>query len=254
MDIGYLLMDNEIDFAPVEEFRVDCNFYRLFWPAYYLYRIYRLVCELVKEGISPDDCRKLHMRYSDVMAEQPLYRMIMAVMQNNNEQAENMFASSGLDVNYPLSRTALPMRLTSGWQSMGRMNFLSMAALLGRMRIYKYLVNHSADTSVMIIPSGINPAPYPLSVNECLLMNFIYRWYKRGKSTKMKSDETTELIDAITIVSMRSPAIVSDARLLEAPVRISYYWEMLREIVEDKDLLKRLLPLNPGGLREILNI
>ena len=53
--------------------------------------------------------------------------------------------------------------------------------------------------------------------------------------------------------SYKCPEIVNDEHLLEVGIRVQWYWTHIKDAIEDLELLKQLIPLNPNAMNEILN-
>jgi hypothetical protein len=83
-------------------------------------------------------------------------------------------------------------------------------------------------------------------------MNAIFHWYKAGRKTSISPDRANQLIDSIILAGRKAPSLVSYDHLIENTIRVTWYWGELKEMVEDLDIIKRLVPLNPPVIRELL--
>ena len=267
-------MDNtieQIDFVVDKEF-VDSlvepgddalmkgEIFYLFRPLYHLYMLYRIIAQIVdkdecprkielkKLGLDSDASVFLFMRFKE---EIPIYRFVHAIMLNRIDSIKCMIDNGTINIRSHLNKTSL-FQYAAASPSIYGFSYLSVAATLGRKEIFKYFLDKKTNPGEMVFISVVKPAPIPLSVNECLLMNVIYHWYKSDKKQKLNELQVNDLIDAIIRASRIYPSIVSDDHLLEQGIRISWYWARLKKIVEDVELLKRLAPLNPRAMKEIL--
>ncbi len=233
----------------------DCEIVRIFWPIYYLYRMYRLLSLILDKKHTPEEYNKMGMFHLEIEADLPVYHLIHAIMLNKIKRVGRILRKEEIELDHDLSKTAVAWRLDKGnWHQMYNYTFLSIAAILGRKEIFKLLINKGADPGNLIRLSGMYPAPISLSVNECLIMNEMFHWYKTGKKMKLKEPQVNALLDAVIIASQKNPIIVSDDRLADPIIRVAIYWYNLKDMVEDRELLKRLIPLNPLAMKENLSI
>jgi len=269
-------MDNkreQIDFVVDKEF-VDAlaepgddsfikgEMFHFFRPLYHLYKLYIIIAQIVdkdecpskielkKIGLDSDASDFLFMSFKEEIT---IYRFVHAIMLNRIDSIKNMIDNSTINIRSHLDRTSL-FQYAAASQSISGFSYLSVAATLGRKEIFNYFLNKKTNPGEMVFISVVKPAPIPLSVNECLLMNAIYHWYKSGKKQKLNESQVNDLIDAITRASRINPSIVSDDHLFEQGIRIEWYWTRLKKVVEDVELLKRLIPLNPRAMKENLSI
>ncbi|MGV8059206.1 MAG: hypothetical protein AB2L12_14470 [Smithellaceae bacterium] len=233
----------------------ECEVVRIFWPIYYLNRMYRLLSLILGKKHTPEEYDKMGMFNLEIEADLPVYHLIHAIMLNKIKRVETILNKTEIELDHDLSKTAVVWRLDKGnWRQMYNYSFLNIAAILGRKEIFKLLIDKGADPGNLIRLSGMYPAPISLSVNECLIMNEMYHWYKAGMKNKLKAQQVNALIDVIILASKKSPSIVSDDRLVEPIIRVALYWYRLKDMVEDHELLKRLIPLNPLAMKENLGI
>jgi hypothetical protein len=233
----------------------DCEVVRIFWPIYYLYRMSRLLSIILDKKHTPDEYDRMGMFHLEIEADLPVYRLIYAIMLNKIKIAERILTKTEIELNHDLSKTAVDWRMGRGdWHQMYSYTFLNIAAILGRKEIFKLLIDKGADPGNLITLSGMYPAPISLSVNECLIMNEMYHWYKAGKKNKLKAQQVNALIDVIVFASKKSPSIVSDERLADPIIRVALYWYWLKDMVKDARQLKCLIPLNPRVIRDIFDI
>ena len=191
----------------------------------------------------------------EIEADLPVYHLIHAIMLNKIKRVERILRKAEIELDHDLSKTAVAWRLGKGnWRQMYNYTFLSIATILGRKEIFKLLINKGADPGNLIRLSGMYPAPISLSVNECLIMNEMFHWYKTGKKMKLKEPQVNALLDAIILASQKSPSIVSNERLADPIIRVALYWYWLKDTVKDARQLKCLIPLNPLAMKEILSI
>ena len=94
---------------------------------------------------------------------------------------------------------------------------------------------------------------YDLSVNECILVSALYRWYKSGKKEIMDEERLNAIINTILLASKKDPSIVSDDHIHpdHGIFRVYVYWDMLRDMAQRSDFIDRLIPLNPQAMRLI---
>ncbi|PKN19289.1 MAG: hypothetical protein CVU71_07205 [Deltaproteobacteria bacterium HGW-Deltaproteobacteria-6] len=233
----------------------DCEVVRIFWPIYYLYRMYRLLSLILDKKHTPEEYDKMGMFHLEIEADLSSYHLIYAIMFNKIKTAERILNKTEIELDRDLSKTAVAWRLDKGnWRQIYNYTFLNVAAILGRKEIFKLLIAKGCDPGKLVRLSGMNSAPISLSVNECLIMNEMYHWYKTGMKNKLKAQQVNALIDVIALASQKNPIIVSDERLADPIIRVALYWYGLKEMVEDRELLKRLIPLNPLAMKENLDI
>jgi hypothetical protein len=233
----------------------ECEVVRIFWPIYYLYRMYRLLSLILGKKLTPEEYDKMGMFHLEIEADLPVYHLIHAIMLNKLKRVETILNKTEIDLDRDLSKTTVAWRLDRGnWRQMYGYTFLSIAAILGRKEIFKLLIDKGYDPGKLVSLSGMYPAPISLSVNECLIMNEMYSWYIAGMKNKLKAQQVNALIDVIILASKKSPSIVSDERLADPIIRVALYWYHLKDMVEEHELLERLIPLNPLAMKGNLDI
>jgi hypothetical protein len=192
---------------------------------------------------------KISSKLYKIMQELPIYEAVYAIMINDIDRFIRVIRNSQTDINYPLDNTTIIGQ--PYYQSVHRFTFLTIAATLGRYHIVKYLIDQGADISKRILVSG--PWHTPLSVNECMIMNALFRWFKSGMKKKITKNEMKELIDLIIFASQKEPSIVSDESIHpnETPIRVYIYWLDLGKAAASMDFVKRLIPLNPSAMKAL---
>lgn len=235
------------------------TFYQ-FYPLYHLYLLYLVIDQIHDRDECPkeDELKKMSLNSSAIQnlswkfkEEIPIYRFIHNIMLNRIDAVKTALdqgvvkMQSNLD-NVSLFEYAGKAPIVYGF------NYVTLAAALGRTEMVRLFIEKKANPARMVFYESVKPAPIPLSVNECLIMNALYRWYKSGKE-KMNKAATEELINIIILASKKSPAIVNEDHLLNGGIRVQCYWMHIQEAVEDATMLKNLLPLNPSVMKEILN-
>jgi hypothetical protein len=256
--------DEEIDFTFTQEIAQqiskssdlpECEIIRLYWPIHFLNRMHNLLCAIYNEIIKSADYKVMQITPYEVNADMPVFNLIHCIMLNNVSLAEEIIHKSEVDVNRNLSDTVAAFKFYQrDWNEMYNYTFLTIAAILGRTEIFKLLIDQGADPGKLISLSGMYPAPLSLSVNECLMMNALYHWHKSGTGEKLLSANSNALIDAIMLASKISSSIVSDERLMDTSVRITFYWKEFKNIIGNPDLLNRLVSLNKKAIQNMLNI
>ena len=256
--------DEEIDFTFTQEIvqqicrssdLPECEIIRLYWPIRFLNRMYKLLCAVFNEKIKPADYKVMKITPDEVNADMSVFDLIHCIMLNNIKVAEEIINKSVVNVNRNLSETVAAFKFYQrNWKEMYDYTFLTIAAILGRTEIFKLLIDQGADPGKLISLSGIYPAPLSLSVNECLMMNALYHWHKSGTGGKLLPANTSALIDAIMLASKISSSIVSDERLMDASVRITFYWKDFKNIIGNPELLHRLFSLNKKAIQSMMNI
>jgi hypothetical protein len=256
--------DEEIDFTFTQEIAQqiskssdlpECEIIRLYWPIHFLNRMHNLLCAIYNEKIKSADYKVMQITPYEVNADMPVFNLIHCIMLNNVSLAEEIIHKSEVDVNRNLSDTVAAFKFYQrDWNEMYNYTFLTIAAILGRTEIFKLLIDQGADPGKLISLSGMYPAPLSLSVNECLMMNALYHWHKSGTGEKLLSANSNALIDAIMLASKISSSIVSDERLMDTSVRITFYWKEFKNIIGNPDLLNRLVSLNKKAIQNMLNI
>ena len=236
--------------------------FSLFTPITHLYRLYKIISLIVNKDEAPIikdldavGLDSLYARYlfADFKKEIPAYRFIHAIMLNDISKVKDVLDEKIVNLKSPLRNTAL-FRFASEKLDMDGLTYLNIAAALGRKEICHCLIEKGINTGTMIILSGIKSYSIPLSVNECLIMNASFQWYKSERKKKLQKKEVEELVDLITLASKRNPSIVNSDHLLNVGIRVQWYWSQLNIIVENVTLLKKLIPLNALAMEEILNI
>lgn len=247
---------------PGDDALMKGEIFYLFRPLYHLYMLYRIITQIVDKDECPGkiELKKLGLNSdasyflsSNFKEEIPIYRFVHAIMLNKIDSFKSMIDNGAINIRARLDRTSL-FQYAAASPSISGFSYLSVAATLGRKEIFNYLLDKIMNPGEMVFISVVKPAPIPLSVNECLLINAIYHWYKSGKKQKLNKSQVKDLIDAIIRASRIAPSIVSDDHVLDQSIRITWYWTRLKQTVENIELLKRLLPLNPKAMRENLGI
>lgn len=232
-----------------------------FRPIATLYAKYLIISEILERGrnlkfedlVKYDaDMDNISVNLPDIIEELPIYEAVYAIMINDIGRFIHVIEQSEIDMNYELDRTAIFRKPYV--KSVRNFTFLTIAASIGRYGLVRYLIDHGADTSKLIIVSG--PWHTPLSVNECLIMSTLFRWFKSGMKDKIGDKEMNELVDLIIYVSQKDPSIVSDESIHpdESPLRRNIYWSDLVLIAENKDFVERLIPLNPMAMRALYDL
>ena len=199
-----------------------CEIMRLYWPIYFLDRMYNLLCAILNKTIKHHDYEVMGITPDDLNADMPVFNLINCIMLNNIKSAVEILNKSAFDVNLNLSETVAAFRFyQSRWQEVYDYTFLTIAAILGRLEIFKLLIYQGADPGKLINFSGMYPAPLSLSVNECLMMNTLYHWHKSVAGRILFSAKKGALIEAIILASQTSPSIISDERLMDTSVRFT---------------------------------
>lgn len=259
----------QIDFAVDQEFvdniGKDNDFdqremFSLFAAINYIFHLYKIIDCIMRNNIAPDarELETMGLDYSAInrlsanfTKEKHIYNFIHAIMLNKPDEVKDALNKETIDKNLLLSDTALFNFISVKWD-VHNLTCLNIAAILGRYEICRLLIEHGFDISKMIVLYRIKAYGIPLSVNECLLMNTIFRWYKSDRK-KMGKTSAQELIDTIMLASNKCPEIVNDEHLLEVGIRVQWYWTHIKDAIEDLELLKQLIPLNPNVMNEILN-
>lgn len=234
----------------------------LFYPLYHLYLLYVIIDQihdkekcpeesaLKKMGLNSSAIYSLSQRFTE---ELPVYRFIHSIMFNRIGEVK-----AALDQNVIKLRSSLEH--VSLFEHAGKapivygFSYLNLAAALGRTEMVRLFIEKKVNPGEMVFYDTVKSIPIALSVNECLIMNAIYCWYKAGKKQRLTSQKAENLIDTITLLSKVAPSIVSDDHLLEQGVRTTWYWGQLKTIVANAELLKKLIPLNPRAMKENLGI
>ena len=185
----------------------------------------------------------------------PVYRFIYAIMRNDIETAKRLVNEGKVDVNQPVLENLLlsPFMLAPRpfEKNIVDLTPLNVSAALGRHEIFRILIEKGADPGVKIGLISVKAYYIFLSVNECLLMNAIFQWYKSGRKTPISPDRAKNLIDSIILAGNACPSLVSYDHLIENTIRVTWYWGELKKMIGDQNLLKRLVPLNPPVINEL---
>jgi hypothetical protein len=231
-----------------------------FYPLYHIYLLYGIIAQLIDKNECPhiEQLKKLipssaafHLMIN-FKKEIPVYRVIYDIMLNNLSVVKAAVDHGIIDREHEIDSASLFRYARSN--NVYGFNLLSIAAVLGRHEIFNYFLEKEVNVNKMVYIDTVKPAPIPLTVNECLLMNAIYKWYKGGKKKKLDNAQVSSLIDSIIQASRISPEIVSNDHLLENGIRVQWYWTKYKRIIKDPDLLKSLIPLNKQAMQELLNI
>jgi hypothetical protein len=188
--------------------------------------------------------------------EAPVYRFIFAIMKNQVETAKRLVTEGKVEVNRPvlenLLLTPFMLKIRPFEKNIVGLTPLNVSAILGRHDIFRFLIEKGADPGEKIGLISVKAYYIFLSVNECLLMNAVFRWYKSGRKTPISADQANDLIDSIILASRICPSLVSYDHLIDNTIRVTWYWNELKEMIGDRSLLKRLVPLNPPIMNELL--
>ncbi len=262
-------LPSQIDFAVDQEFVDNIGkdktvnqqeTFSLFAAIYYIFHLYKIINHIMRSDTALDtrELETMGLDYSDanrlsenITKEKHIYKFIYAIMLNKPDEVEDALNKETIDKDLLLSSTALFYFASVKWD-VHNLTCLNIAAMLGRYEICRLLIKHGFDIRKMIVLYRIKAYGIPLSVNECLLMNALFRWYKSDKK-KMEKPAAQELIDTIILASNKCPEIVNDEHLLEVGIRVQWYWTHIKDAIEDLELLKQLIPLNPNAMNEILN-
>jgi hypothetical protein len=230
-------------------------------PIRTLYSKYLIISVILKRGKNlrsgdltehDDDVDKISNKIHEIIQELPIYEAVYAIMINDIDRFIRAIMNSQTDINYPLDKTIIFGKPYH--ESVKRYTFLTIAATIGRYHFVKYLIDQGADISKRILMSG--PWHTPLSVNECMIMSALFRWFKSGMKKKITESEMKELTDLIILASEKEPSIVSDESIHpdESPVREHIYWLDLGKAAGSMDFVKRLIPLNPSAIKALYEL
>ncbi len=237
------------------------TFYQ-FYPLYHLYLLYLIVHQIHDRDECPkeDELKKMSLNSSAIQnlswkfkEEIPIYRFIHNIMLNRIDEVKTALDQSAIKMKSNLDNVSL-FEYAGKAPIVYGFNYVTLAAALGRTEMVRLFIEKKANPARMVCYESVKPAPIPLSVNECLIMNALYRWYKSGKKQGLKSTQAEDLIDTIILASKKSPSIVSKDHLLEQGIRVSWYWTSLNNVINNIELLKKLIPLNPEAMKENLGI
>lgn len=233
----------------------------LFYPLYHLYLLYVIIDQLHDKDECPEESALKQMRLNSsaiynlsqkFTEEIPVYRFIHNIMLNRISEVKAALDQNVIKLQSSLDHVSL-FEYAGKAPSVYGFSYLTLAATLGRTEMVRLFIEKKANPGAIVFIETVKPAPIPLSVNECLIMNAIYRRYKSGKK-KMNKAATEELINIIILASKKSPAIVNEDHLLNGGIRVQWYWMHIKEVVEDATMLNKLIPLNPSVMKEILNL
>jgi len=263
-------LPKEIDFAVDQAFYDSLGedkevfrqeIFQMFRFVDYLFRLYIIMHYVITKNAALDEQElqtlgmdNLSSKYlfDNYEKEMSIYKFIYAIMLNKIDEVKDALDTKAIDTEQDLQKTSLFRFVSEKWDA-HNINCLHIAASLGRKEICRLLIENGFDVSELLILYGIKAYPIPLSINECLLMNALFQWYKSGKK-KMTKDELQRLIDTIILASSKGPSIVDSEHLLNSGIRVQWYWTHIKDAIEDAELLKQLIPLNPNAMNEILNI
>lgn len=190
--------------------------------------------------------------------EDSVYPFIYAIMKDDIETVKRLVNEGKVEVNKPVFDNPLltPFILAPRpfEKNIDGLTPLSVSAALGRHEIFRFLIEKGADPREKVGLISLKAYYIFLTVNECLLMNDIFQWYKSGRKTPIPLDWAKNLIAAIIMASKACPSLVSHDHLIENTIRVKWYWDELKEMVGDRNLLKRLIPLNPPVMKELFDI
>lgn len=227
-------------------------------PIRTLYRIYWIICtvldkgtNLKKEDLTEYDSEKDEISKwpHQIIKELPIYEAVYAIMINDIDRFICVISDSQTDINCPMDSTIVFGK--PYFESVKQFTFLTIAATMGRHNFVKYLIDQGADISKPILVSG--PGHTRLTVNECMIMNTLFQWFKSGMKKKIKSSEMKELIDLIIYASRKEPSIVSNESIHpdETSLRVQMYWDDLGKAAPSKNFVKELMPLNPSAMKAL---
>jgi hypothetical protein len=184
----------------------------------------------------------------------PIYRLMWAIMVNDIETVRRL--AGEIDINRRIFNYLLfaPFELCVRplEKDIDGLNPVTISASLGRHEIFQFLIENGGEPKRKVVLISVKAQFIYLSVNECLLMNTIFHWYKSGRKTPISPDQANKLIDLIILASRKCPSLVSYDHLIENTIRTTWYWGELKEMVGDLDIVKRLVPLNPPVINELL--
>jgi hypothetical protein len=236
----------------------SAKFTPFFGPIVTLYSKYLMISVILNRGknLRSEDLTdydtegdKISNKLHEINRELPIYEAIYAIMTNDIDRFTYVISNSQTDINYRLDNTIIMGQ--PFYQHVKYFTFLTIAATLGSYHFVRYLIDQGADISKHILVSGIGHMP--LSVNECMIMNALFRWFKSGMKKKITKRKMKELIDLIIFASQKEPSIVSDESIHpdESPFRVHMYWLDLGKAAESMDFVKRLIPLNPSAMQAL---
>jgi hypothetical protein len=175
-----------------------------FLPITTLYRKYLMLSVILDRGKNlrsedlikyDQEVDKISNNVYEIIKEIPIYEAVYAIMINDIDRFINVVGNSQTDINYPVDNTIIFRK--PYYESVKRFTFLTIAATIGRYHFVKYLIDQGADISKRILMSG--PWHTPLSVNECIIMSALFRWFNSGMKTKIPESEMKELVDYFCI-------------------------------------------------------
>jgi len=243
--------------------------YLSFFPIRWVYVLYTFLSEILKRESKEELIQFLKnvWFFSDYNFDfippfehkEPVYRFVQAIMLNKIDTVRRMIGTGRIETGYPFMKTLLlypffACRQTLVDKSVDYLTPLTLSAILGRTKIFNYLINKGADPGKFIALRNLKPYTIGLSVNECLLMNGLFHWYKSDRKNKIPNERGNELLDSIILASQVCPSLVSKDHLIDNTIRVTWYWTEFKQRVEDVTLLNRLIPLNPPVIRELLDI
>jgi hypothetical protein len=193
---------------------------------------------------------------SGVEIKSPVYRLIWAIMVEDSETAREIIETGEVEPNQSIFDHLLfaPFKMAVGpfEKDIAGLTPVTIAASLGRHEIFRFLLANRGDPGKKVVLISVKAQFIHLSVNELLLMNAIFHWYKAGRQAPISPDQANQLVDSIILASRKCPSLVSHDHLIENTIRVTWYWGELKEMVGDLDIVKRLVPLNPPVVRELL--
>lgn len=187
----------------------------------------------------------------------PVYRFIYLIMTNQLDGVKAIIDEGNIYPDYPILEPLLiypySVQQHLAHKVLKNLTPLSLAAILGRTDIFRFLLAKGGNPGKMVTLWGLKAYIIEHSVNECLLMSEIFRWYKSEQVAKVPTRRAKELIDLIILASRKSPSLISRNHLLEYTIRVTWYWDKYKEIMEDPELLRELIPLNPPVFKELFD-
>lgn len=190
--------------------------------------------------------------------EAPFYQFLLSLMKNDLETAKQFIESEAIQINKSILDYLLlkPFKYSTHpfQKNIIGLTPLTVSALLGRHYIFQLLIHKGADPCQKLTLSGLKSYPFHLSLNECLLMNATYRWFKLGKQAPLPTDYAEGLINSIILAGSKCPEIVSHEHLIDNTIRVTWYWTKLEKIIGERSLLEKLISLNPTVFSILLSV
>ncbi len=233
-----------------------------FYPLYHLYLLYLIIDQIHDRDECPeeDELKKMGLNSSAIYnlsrkfeEEILIYRFIQNIMLNRIDAVKALLDQNVIKLHLDLDQISL-FQYAGKAPNVYGFNYVTLAAALGRTEMVRLFIEKKANPSKIIYYDTVKQIPVPLSVNECLIMNALYRWYKSEKVATLNNAQAEDLIDTMILASKKAPSIVSKDHLLEQGIRVSWYWTSLNNVINNIELLKKLIPLNSEAMKENLGI